>query len=190
MVSESTSTTHVLSLRQRAANAAAYARVMREAQAVKETAERQLKVREDFAAEMKRTLQCEIDPVAVKFNLDNQAIITVPDRPYNLTFSFTPAKYHGDVGMLGPFVCLAYFCDECEAWHYSNDIGCLEDLANRIKDIDAWLAGARKPPCCIRREREAAGPAFPTPSQTTEQKLLEALRLYVIEVMESERQEV
>jgi hypothetical protein len=190
---ETTQTTSVLSLRQRAANAAAYARVMREHQAVKEAEASKSLRQTEFAAAMKRTFQVEIDPGTIQFPMGHLPIVTVhePAGLGSLTFAFEPDRYRGaDAGWTPATLRLAWFCEECGGWQYSTEITDLETLADRIKDVDKWMHGAVRCPGCVYLDGENAGPAFPvTPSQTTERKLVEALAAFVAEVMESERQE-
>jgi hypothetical protein len=178
------------SIRQGAAEAAAFRQKMAEANARRLEHERREKVAREFVDTLRERLKLEVDASAVEFR-DGTPLLVIRDEPDDLLFSFTPTRYQGsDFGYSRAALSLAWMCNEGHVVT-TTDIESFADLHDRIRDVDAWEAGTSPCPACEhlrREERRAAEPLAPAP-RTAAQRLAEALAEVVREIVDEAREE-
>lgn len=178
------------SIRQGAAEAAAFRREMAEKAAATQERDRREKVASEFVETLRDRLKLDVDASAVEFR-DGTPLLVIHDEPDDLLFSFVPSRYQGsDFGYSRPCLSLAWMCNEGHVVT-TTDIESFADLHDRIRDVDAWEAGTNHCPACERLRREeqrAAEPPRPAP-KTAAQRLAEALAEVVREIVDEAREE-
>lgn len=177
------------SIRQGAAEAAAFRQKIAEAAAASQERDRREKVARDFVETLHERLKLDVDASAVEFR-DGTPLLVIRDEPDDLLFSFVHSHYAGHGCYNDQILSLAWMCNEGHVVT-TTDIESFADLHDRIRDVDAWEAGTNPCPACEhlrREERRAAEPPRPA-HRTAAQRLAEALAEVVREIVDEAREE-
>jgi hypothetical protein len=168
-----------ISLRERAAAAAVAVKQAELRQLERDRAETQDRRRREMVEELKRCLDVDAPPAAVFFDENLAAYVQISD----LRFTFRPQRYLGmEYGYSPSELRLTWQCPACHEQSFTGTVENLARLHEQIHAVDDWASGEKPCPACEhrRKEEQVSAPTFPvTPSKTTENRLVDALREFV-----------